>query len=420
MMRLAGVVAALFGCVVFCFVPLNFFGVRGNSRPLSGSHAHGEGIDQPLLSGAKDRPPLRRTSDGVDEPAAAHYDEVHPPRHPPHDPWETSSPSLRSSSASGSVRDDGECQLSFFQHANRSGWSAAFGEGSFNENQVVAVGVTHDAISAVVLDGPPSCEAMLFTSDGFTGKHTVIQRMVAAGVKEVRSYSSVSSLVVGKGVSTARTYRPIYKFDSGAASNCFPDWPSVDNDNTCKTSLTHPVPQFYDVVSCGAQDVYTYWLWYGNQNPCFANLGKHGDDWEHVSVYVERSSGRVDKVMYYQHDGWYTRRAGRFDHVGTRPVVFIGKTAHGSYHTWCNGKCSFKDFITKGCLGSVHYCQGGCMYWDDYRNPGPTVDPTLHPLMPGKTIDGITRRGKESFDKSSCKGKGHRSPASAGCWQNDP
>jgi hypothetical protein len=47
--------------------------------------------------------------------------------------------------------------------------------------------------------------------------------------------------------------------------------------------------------------------------------------------------------------------------------------AHGSYHAYCNGRCSFMEFFTQGCLGSVNYCQGGCGYWDDFRNLGPEL-----------------------------------------------
>ena len=94
--------------------------------------------------------------------------------------------------------------------------------------------------------------------------------------------------------------------------------------------------------------------------------------------YVNRNrlNGQVAKVVFHQHDGHYTRRhavLGTYDTEGDRPIVYIRKIAHGSYHAHCDGRCTFTEFFTQGCLGSVNYCQGGCAYWDDFRNPGPEL-----------------------------------------------
>ena len=216
-------------------------------------------------------------------------------------------------------------------------------------------------------------------------------------------------------------YTPIYRFDGASGSYCYPDYPSSQNDGKCK-GLNKGAPVFYQEETCGDQTVYTYWLWYGWQKPCIGNTGSHGNDWEHVSVYVNPSNRQVSKVVFYQHTGRYTRRRGTFERKGERVIVYIGKIAHGSYHHRCDGKCSFTEFFKYGCLGTVNYCQGGCGYWDDFRNPGPELNALqLRPLMAGQTTDGIRRPGSGSVcGVSSCKGSSHRVLHESGCWQNKP
>ena len=218
-----------------------------------------------------------------------------------------------------------------------------------------------------------------------------------------------------------RNYIPIYRFDGSASEYCYPDWPSVDNDYTCVKNLNPNAPVFYQVSTCDGQTVYTYWLWYGLQKPCIFNQGTHGDDWEHVSVYVNPSDGLVSKVVYHQHGGHYTRRRDKYKAEGERPIVYIGKVAHGSYHTDCNGGCSWYELINYGCYGSVRFCIGGCGYWDDFRNPGPELrDPTLYLLQEGQTIDGITRPDREICGLATCEGSDYRSLTESGCWQDKP
>ena len=136
-------------------------------------------------------------------------------------------------------------------------------------------------------------------------------------------------------------YRPIYKFDGASGGFCYPDYPSSSNDGTCRTTLDQRAPVFVRVDTCGDDTVYTYWLWYGLQQPCIAGPADngHGNDWERVSVFVRNS--QVQKVLFHQHSGQYTRVRGTFESEGERPVVYIGKIAHGSYHAQCDGKCSF-------------------------------------------------------------------------------
>ena len=223
-------------------------------------------------------------------------------------------------------------------------------------------------------------------------------------------------------MSDQSTYLPIYKFDGASSKYCYPDTPSSQNDNKCVKTLNSNAPVYYEVDTCDGQTVYTYWLWYGKQKPCIAIFDSgHGNDWEHVSVYVNPSDGKVSKVVFHQHGGHYTRRRGTYDSEGERPIVYIGKIAHGSYHAYCNGRCSFWELFTRGCYGSVRFCTGGCFYWDDFRNPGPELrHATLHPLNEGQTIDGIKRPDSKVCGIGTCEGSDKRVPADSGCWQNKP
>lgn len=65
------------------------------------------------------------------------------------------------------------------------------------------------------------------------------------------------------------------------------------------------------------------------------------------------NGNQVDRVTFYQHEGWYTRNPGRYEvFESTHPVAYVGKLRQGTYHD--DG-------------GS-----GTCCYFEDYRNPGST------------------------------------------------
>lgn len=107
-----------------------------------------------------------------------------------------------------------------------------------------------------------------------------------------------------------------------------------------------------------------YWWYYGWQAPCNTSLvgqndGAHHGDWEHVMVTTSSDRSAIDAVTYYQHKGHYTRQD--FAAYGERPVVYVGKTAHGSYH----GQEHSGDMA-----GSAWYC----CYYNDYRNPSSPQD----------------------------------------------
>ena len=219
------------------------------------------------------------------------------------------------------------------------------------------------------------------------------------------------------------SYVPVYKFDNSSSEYCYPDSPSSENDFVCVTTLNPNAPVFYEVDNCDGLMVYTYWLWYGRQKTCIVDAvySGHGNDWEDVSVYVNPRNGKVVKVVYHQHNGYYTRRRGTYEFEGERPVVYVGKIGHGSYHSHCNGQCSFSEFFTTGCVGSVTFCPGGCGYWDDFRNPGPELrDVQLYPLMEGQVVDGIKRPDRDVCGIGTCEGSSFRNLFTSGCWQNEP
>ena len=223
-------------------------------------------------------------------------------------------------------------------------------------------------------------------------------------------------------MSAGYRYLPIFKFDGSQSEYCYPDWPSSQNDNRCLTYLNRNAPVFCQVDTCEGYTVYTFWLWYGQQKEyiIFFDDG-HGNDWEHVSVYVNKNNGQVAKVVFHQHDGHYTRCRGTYDTEVERPIVYVGKIAHGSYHAYCNSCCSFTEFFTQGCLGSVNYCQGGCAYWDDFRNPGAELrDARIYPLKRGQIVEGSKRPDRQVCGIGTCKGVSHRAPAHAGCWKDKP
>lgn len=108
------------------------------------------------------------------------------------------------------------------------------------------------------------------------------------------------------------------------------------------------VPAYYEAELQNGSTFITYWFFYGYQSTCLPGFGSHDSDWERVTIRV--ADGQLRDVVYWQHNGRYTRRADRIRLEDGHPVVYSGKNSHGSYHD--SG-------------GS-----GGCRYFADYRNPG--------------------------------------------------
>ena len=181
----------------------------------------------------------------------------------------------------------------------------------------------------------------------------------------------------------AARFAPRLRFDqetttgSGQQSKCFPSDAGVyvtqralgaSATSLCNqdyaTIAGHQVPAYYLASALGTSAVIIrYWFFYAWQSTCFASLGDHAADWESLAVLVV--DGQLRRVGYWQHGGWYSVDPGGFEVVdGTHPVGYVGKNAHGTYHD--DG-------------GS-----GGCLYFEDYRNPGGNdyhMD-TWHHLVP--------------------------------------
>lgn len=134
------------------------------------------------------------------------------------------------------------------------------------------------------------------------------------------------------------------------------------------------VPTYYTVMSnaqTGALRI-VYWWYYGYQPPCnwtgmLGKTGEHVGDWERIMVTTTPDRSAVDAVTYFQHGGWYTRwrSLDGFQLVGERPVVYVGKANHGSYHNQRGG-----------CGGGGISC---CCYWWDPRNPPTLADGSVDP-----------------------------------------
>ena len=165
----------------------------------------------------------------------------------------------------------------------------------------------------------------------------------------------------------AQRFAPLLMFDSkqGEPWKCFPGdaqdyfdarsptftWD--DNARICNHSYESvqnaEIPTYYQYNRCSATTEYiAYWFFYGWQDFCDGVSGAHHADWEHVVVKVV--NGTLDRVMYYQHQGWYTRDPGNYGVALDHPLVYVGKTNHGSYHDG----------------GGT----GTCCYWEDFRKPG--------------------------------------------------
>jgi len=136
-------------------------------------------------------------------------------------------------------------------------------------------------------------------------------------------------------------------------------------NNSFQTLVNGDVPTYYKVIS----DIDTldegrlriaYWWFYGFQSPCSdvkacpGADGSHHGDWENIMVTTSLDRKKIDCVTYFQHNGYYTRKNFPLD--GERPKVYVGKLAHGSYHS---------NEISGWMVGTPHHC----CYYADYRNP---------------------------------------------------
>lgn len=162
----------------------------------------------------------------------------------------------------------------------------------------------------------------------------------------------------------AKKFAPLLRFDQeqGNTEKCFPSdagtyynaRKSGSKERICNTDVNSidggHVPIYYAYQNCSSDStVIMYWFFYGYQDTCTGSMGSHNADWERIAVKIR--NGRLERVLFFQHSGSYTRNPDTMNFVdGNHPVVYVGKNAHGSFHD--DG-------------GS-----GSCLYFEDYRNPG--------------------------------------------------
>lgn len=204
---------------------------------------------------------------------------------------------------------------------------------------------------------------------------------------------------------------PTIRFDGSAASHCYPDEPSTDHNGRCVTTFNPDAPVFWEGQWCSSNSYkLAYWIWYGWQQECMIGQGSHDDDWEHVVLNFDYRTAdvfEIESVTFFQHSGWYTRQQ-----TSTNLDVWVGKVGHGSYHCRCDGT---------GFLWDPEYCQGGCGYWDDFRNDTNGIQwrPTnLVPLREAGPM-GDRVQNQDYRNLAACNGSSDRVLTTAGCWQND-
>ncbi|UJR29685.1 hypothetical protein I4U23_017233 [Adineta vaga] len=237
---------------------------------------------------------------------------------------------------------------------------------------------------------------------------------------------------------SAQVYYEAYMNDSSS---------SFRKENTDKSTLSAgTIPTYYMVRTDGNQMRIVYWWFYGYQHPCWSSEGKHNGDWEHIMVILTEDKTKVAAVSFFQHDGHYTRISGPrkapctpsgtgrcagshgFKTTGDRPIVYVGKIAHGSYH----------DTNTVGPKGV-----GNCAYYADFRDPKSDSDymDTSKKLIDLEGSDeawlaadktggfswgpsGISTHPtqKNPFDSThsrACEGSPTYAVSSAGCYQSE-
>jgi hypothetical protein len=112
-----------------------------------------------------------------------------------------------------------------------------------------------------------------------------------------------------------------------------------------------------------------YYWFYGFQTHCNPlntyvyndSDGSHHGDWETIMVTTTPDQSAIDAVTYWFHGNYYTRLAGHYETKKTddgeeRPVVYVGKIAHGSYHSDDHS----------GFMGGTPW---NCCPYADWRNP---------------------------------------------------
>ncbi|MDB5119639.1 MAG: hypothetical protein JWN56_857 [Sphingobacteriales bacterium] len=230
-------------------------------------------------------------------------------------------------------------------------------------------------LSAMVVVGMTLAQCTKQTNTDLTQaeKSTVSSKKAKVSSMCGDCQESSTKITGSQAFNLAWTFSPILKFDRAA-----PDYPtSVENiwastnpaSIVCNGTLvmvnrdaprSKSFPTYYEVQRHpnDANKVFIdFWWTYKTQSTCFSNLGGHDYDWEHIVVQVNTQLNKIITVTYFQHGGWYTKD-WRNVSPGPRPQVYVGKTAHGSYHYG----------------NSVSFPGYECTYYGDYRNPNGSAD----------------------------------------------
>jgi len=203
-----------------------------------------------------------------------------------------------------------------------------------------------------------------------------------------------------------RKWAPTYHFDP--ENLCYPD--PIDESQTkekpeygpvseyygkCRKTLKDDVPIYYTGTKCGTKGYKLhYWIYYGDQKPCFLTFGAHAGDWEHVRLNFVLCGTRycIDSVTYHQHSGWFT--VPYVENEESTVHVWVAQIGHASYPTSCS---------KYGSVDRHERCMGGCLYFDDYhRANGVTWKPHNINPDPSNNVK-ICNKDPISCEAQSCE-----------------
>ncbi len=105
---------------------------------------------------------------------------------------------------------------------------------------------------------------------------------------------------------------------------------------TGPTAPNGVVPAYYHYRRFGRTHQIQFW-WFNGFNDSLGTFNHQGD-WEHVTVHVEREA--IIGVFFAGHEDGYFASRSHLSFAGNRPVVYMAKGSHASYHktgSWMGG-----------------------------------------------------------------------------------
>lgn len=110
---------------------------------------------------------------------------------------------------------------------------------------------------------------------------------------------------------------------------------SIFAGNAHQLQLT---PFYYKVYQTADEYVVQYCFLYPYNGPfiiCGKPYGQHQGDLEHVSVFVSKQTERITQIYFGAHDthDGYMADANDILTLGGRPIVYIARHSHATYHT---------------------------------------------------------------------------------------